>query len=922
MTDFSSHWVDVQAKLGGVWTSLSLDPVYTDEEGRIRGKGVTITRGKNVDEQRTNPGECSFTLNNRDGKYTKDNPRSPLWKQLGINTECRVVALPYESHIYLPARPIAGDKLVWADDSATLDITGDFELRVDIHAERYGQRQMPVITKYVTGGDQRSWFLSLDNTGILQFYWSSAGTLATRRVIESSAAIPAGRTSIRLQFDVNNGSGGVTATWWTGPSLDGPWTALGTPATQATTTSIFSSTAAVEIGSANDGDIGISGDYGDLFVGKFYGARLYNGLTGTLAAEADFTQLGLDDLSVSDGTTTWEWSSPVITSSDKVRGSFQIPAWPIKWNSNAVDVTSDMKALGLFKYLADGATVLDSPMKAFYSSVPNRGYWPGEDLSEATYVSSAVAGVRSGRAIGISFAGAGDLPGSLSVMKIEEGSSAGGSFPAYANTGEYAFTFAMYIDQTPAVDTTVMALNTSTYQVTFTVGAAGTFEFDINEFDGTSLDSSGTAYGDGAEPGNWVVMVLEAAQNGGNVDWVFNWRTLDSDVGYFQSGSFAGSVGILRSWQIPGLPSGSSVNTLGVGHIAGVDNVDYYLESEHLKSFRGYRGETDIERLARIHAQEGIHFRVKGEVSPGVTLGPQPITTFLGICDDTVKVGRGIFTEQRDRLGTLYITRPELENQIPYSIDYTDSILSGSPEIDDNPLIVNDAIVRRTNGGFSRSTDDDGLRGVNAIGRYTLDDTYNVFTDEDTANLAGLIRHIGSWPDLYFSNVPFNLARNAIQDSYYDLESLIGLDLGRWIELTDLPDFLPTRPALLLLERYVEYLTRFEWTIDMSTSAARPYKTAQMFNYPVVRVGSNSSTLNTGIDDNDTTLSVAVSSQYGHWAFSSSFEIEVDDREFMTVTNITGSSTPYTFTVTRGSPSFSHDAGVPVRLKNRTFIKY
>jgi hypothetical protein len=87
-------------------------------------------------------------------------------------------------------------------------------------------------------------------------------------------------------MDVNNGSGSRVVTFYTAPAdsgdvFNGPWTLL-EQFTTAGTTSIFSSSAAVEVGARDSGTVA-------RFNGVIYAAAIYSGIFGTLVTSPDFT---------------------------------------------------------------------------------------------------------------------------------------------------------------------------------------------------------------------------------------------------------------------------------------------------------------------------------------------------------------------------------------------------------------------------------------------------------------------------------------------------------------------------------------------------------------------------------------------------------------------------------------------------------
>lgn len=74
--------VRVEILVDGQWTDITGD-VYTRED-------ITISRGRRDEGSAVDPGRCSFVLNNRDGKYSPRNPRSPYFRRIGRNTPVRV----------------------------------------------------------------------------------------------------------------------------------------------------------------------------------------------------------------------------------------------------------------------------------------------------------------------------------------------------------------------------------------------------------------------------------------------------------------------------------------------------------------------------------------------------------------------------------------------------------------------------------------------------------------------------------------------------------------------------------------------------------------------------------------------------------------------------------------------------------------
>lgn len=169
-------------------------------------------------------------------------------------------------------------------DNAALDIVGDIELLADIQPTQWPPAvDDTVMGKYADATSNRGYRLDVTTAGRLRFVWSTDGSNNFTLTSSVPVDIIGGeRISVRVTFDVNNGAGGRTATFYTSPGsiASGPWTQLGTPQTSATVTTIFSNSAPLEVGSRNGG--------ANRFHGNIYAARVRNGIGGTIVANPFF----------------------------------------------------------------------------------------------------------------------------------------------------------------------------------------------------------------------------------------------------------------------------------------------------------------------------------------------------------------------------------------------------------------------------------------------------------------------------------------------------------------------------------------------------------------------------------------------------------------------------------------------------------
>src|SRR3954468_21467544 len=74
----------VELLLNGVWTDVTARTYLRDR--------ITITRGRQDQGARVDPGSCTITFNNKDGRFSPRNPVGPYYGLIGRNTPVRVSA--------------------------------------------------------------------------------------------------------------------------------------------------------------------------------------------------------------------------------------------------------------------------------------------------------------------------------------------------------------------------------------------------------------------------------------------------------------------------------------------------------------------------------------------------------------------------------------------------------------------------------------------------------------------------------------------------------------------------------------------------------------------------------------------------------------------------------------------------------------
>lgn len=197
-------------------------------------------------------------------------------------------------------------------DSTALSITGDIDIRIDLSLTDW----TPSASQYFLGkwntSNQRSYTMGIGSTGFLTFAWSSAGNNVLQ--LTSTTAVEFADNSrnwVRATMDVDNGASGYTLTFYT--SSDGStWTQLGLPITNAGVTSIFDSTAVLEVGAYSGGTQAVAG--------TVYRAIIKNGIDGTTVFDADFSNVPSDSFAFTESS-----SNAATVTLTTTRYSFGLP---------------------------------------------------------------------------------------------------------------------------------------------------------------------------------------------------------------------------------------------------------------------------------------------------------------------------------------------------------------------------------------------------------------------------------------------------------------------------------------------------------------------------------------------------------------------------------------------------------------------
>lgn len=808
----------VDFQIGGQWSDVTGD-VY-------RRDPVTFTGGRADESGQTDPGTCSMTLNNRSGRYSPRNPRSPYYGLLGRNTPVRV---------YLPGGPhrldLDGSATGYAitPDAPVLDTTGDLDVRVDADINFYRDGAQTLIGKWEPTGEQRSWLMRVES-GRLNFTYSIDGTAAGNTVHGADLPALPRRAVLRCTLDVNdNGSRTVRFFWST--ALTGPWTEFRGANTGPGTVAVYVSTAPLRIGPPD-----LTSSVQRLPAeGAVYAAEVRSGIDGTLIASPDFSARPVGTASFTD-TAGRAWSmngsARIVDRQDRFVG--EVAAWPARWDVSGQDVYVPIEAAGILRRYGQGRKALDSALRRRIPSGKPFAYWPMEEAREATQAYSPVPGVQPLLvSSGVEFASDDTLVSSLPLPKFSGIASIRGTVPASADTGMWLATCFFRMEAAPASTITLLDVEaTGTARHLKVDVDSGGVHFRVVAASGAYLHDS--YWLPNGFYGPWNRLSIAAQQAGASTSYTFRWIDVEAGgivITHTITGT-AGHVVAIGATADFGESSGEGVGTsLTFGHLAVLPSTVSVLNDAD----NAFRGESARERLIRLATEEDLPLVLyPGPLNPP-RMGPQGSDTLLALLEEAENTDGGILHEARDRAALTYRERSTLYTQDPaLTLDYTarGEVAPPLEPVSDDQAVRNDMTVVRAGGSSARAVLGEGPLSVlpppDGIGVYDESATLSLYNDTQPTPHAAWRLHLGTYDGDRYPTVRVSLAAGP-----HLIPAVLGLRVGDKLRITNLPDWLPPGPLDLIIKGYQETVGPHPvWDLVLNCSPAGPWDTART-DHPV-----------------------------------------------------------------------------------------
>lgn len=895
----------------GRTAELLANGTWTDITSYLDHAMIAIGRGHPDESVTTTASTLAMTLTNTAGAFTSTNPASPFYPYLIRNIPCRV-SIP-EGASYMRSEE---DQASGAQGPGTggVSITGDMDLQADMTPDNGWLSAMWLASKWASAGNERSWAFAVTAGGFLVFSWTTDGTMATREQAVSTVPVPvpAGRRMCaRVTFAASTG----TVTFWTAPAgLTGAsWTQLGA-AHAAGASSLYASTAPVQAGIAYGAgadlpQLGASG-----YQGKYHALLIASGIGGTVKASPDFTAQAPGTTSFADAQGgTWTLYGTAEISDRDYHGHFEMSSWTQNQDPTGKAVTTAAAGGGLLRRIGQAATPLASPMRRAYTQLSGFAapvaYVPMEDAAGATQLGSGIGGPPMRFSGSPQLASSDDFGCSL-ALPVVNGAVMTMSVPSYPAGTACVLRFLLEEAAGSIPNGAVIArmfTNGTIDQadlVYYTGGALGLNGYSAGSY--LQLISSGPI-GFGIDGGLWLIEV-DLYQDGADIGWSINAiSTVAGQVGY--GGTYPSVIGAVT--QVVFNPAGAAgLGAVTIGHAA----VQSVYSSTQLVAFgaplNSWLAEPAAVRFGRLCGEEGIQFRCRGNPAATVAMGAQTTETLTQLLQECADADRGIWTELRQALGWGYVTRAALYNQpalVTLSYDEDHLSVHASDPTEDDQTTLNDVTLSSQDGSSVRYYAAPGQPvtggrlsslppGTGGMGTYdnTPTGTVNLAWDKDLDNICNWMLHMGTIDEPRYPGLVLDLEQAALASLY---SAIVQMDLGDRMVINGPPAWLPPNAISALWQGVQENIGDFEFQITVNGVPESPYEVAQAGAAHAATAGSQ---LAAGASASATTLSVETTAG-NIWTVNAAdlpFEIVVGG-EVMTVTDITGSSSPQAFTVTR-----------------------
>lgn len=606
------------------------------------------------------------------------------------------------------------------------------------------------------------------------------------------------------------------------------------------------------------------------------------------------------------------------------------PSWDTTGKYAVVSVT----AAGALRRLNQGTDPSLSVLRRYIPTLPNLvSYWPCEEgkNSPAFLNTVATGGPMNIRNTG-NLASYNGLISSAPLPTIATDSWNG--FPGvYNQSGNGAVSFFLSTPATGFADSSLITeiafnVNSSAAAIAGAElyfiggpsngGSVGFLPFDQNFNAIGSIPNITLAWG---LNGIGAYITIAWSSSGGNVTFTLSCLPVGAANALTSSDTVTGrTIANVSSVFFAGsqfITTGEIPNA-SIGHVA-IWNTNVSGTSVYY-GLNGQAGEEADARISRLCSENNEIVNVVGNSHQ--RMGPQAIDSLVNLLRGCETVDGGMLCDGLDQ-GLRYYTRNTRINQTAtMTLDASQGQIEQPFEpYDDDLLTVNTYQATRTNGSSYTYQQTTGPASISAVGNYTGSVSANFQSDgQPLKDYASWKVHLGTWNPNGYRYPALNLRlhhRPALMQQWLNMSLLDRLDVTN----VDLVRTQMNNATLsLLMEGYTEIIDQFNWDITINCSDFDPWRIgsyAPLSNEFVMRMDTSGSTVVGGCGIGGTSITVATNSGPIWTTSAGDFPLTLDiGGMVVTATNITGSSSPQTFTLTGSTVVTPIAAGISVAVHN------
>lgn len=629
----------------------------------------------------------------------------------------------------------------------------------------------------------------------------------------------------------------------------------------------------------------------------------------------------------------------------------EISELPPRWDMSTRDAYVPITASGILRRIGQWARVAVGGLKQFYLSTSPVTYWPLDEGSETAIgiggvpAAGTYTGSRFRRQIGVAVASFGDgvlgthlAPGlrindtaPVTGFDTIQGSCVGSN----ATPDAIAMDFVYRADPEISGDGSALGLwlveltvdgtaanSTDQWTVQFSDTPAR-FELLLNTdiYGSAAIVVSATSATLAAITDGLLHHVrMQLTQNGSNVDYA-----LYVDGTSVISGTRnTHTLRRTRSADVVYDRPDNNHDLLCFGHLIIWENAaNIPSVTDASGNAHGHIGEAAGRRFERLCDEVDIPFTSEGNLDDTLAMGAQFEDSLTGQIAEVETTDQGMIYEPRDSLALGYRTRTSLLNQSPaLTLNFTALQLTDPFEpVDDDQHVRNDVFAQRRDGASYQATLGTGRLSVqnppNGVGRYKDEVQVNVETDDDLPGVGGWLLLLGTTDEARYPQIVVDRAGRGVAPDPSLSAAVMTADVGDRIVVTG------TRPLGIyndisqIIVGYSETITPFGHRHAFACVPASPYEVLELDGVNSWLDPGTASTLSSSATSTATSLSVATTGFL--WSTSgSNYPVPLlIDGEEMTLTAVSGASSPQTFTVTRSVNGVvkAHTSGAQVSLK-------